>query len=281
MDILERLNKTTNFSQSEKIIYNYIINEQEGIDDFTISELSDKLFISKSTFVRFSKKLGYYGWVEFKKAYLSALKISQKEFSSFDYNFPFDKSDSNINIANKLQVIKRGTIEETFNFLTSNSIKKSIELMMKCKNIHIFAEGYSRISSQDFVFRMNRIGKFVSNSNEEGLTYISKLLDETDLAIVISYSGKTKSVLRAAQILNTNNVPIISITTNIDNPIKALSTCNFYLPNKEDTYDKISNFSSMDATRYILDVLYSCYFNKDYNHYLNDRVEIAKVEYIK
>lgn len=281
MDVLKKLNNKEPFSQSELIIYNFVLEEQEGIENYTISKLSEELFVSKSTFVRFSKKLGYSGWDEFKKAYLKAISISRKEFSQFDYNFPFNSHDSNIDIANKLRIIKQGTIEETFSYLDPRIIKKAVDLISNQRAVHIFAEGYSRLASQDFCFRMTRIGKLVSNNNEEGLTYIAKSLQQEDLAIIISYSGTTESVLKATRILKKRNVPIITITSKDENPIEKLSSCAFFLPSKEDTYEKISNYATVDGMRYILDVIFSSYFNKNFNKNLIERVSIAKVEHIK
>lgn len=281
MNILKELQDIDNLAPSEQIIRSFVLKEQEDIENYTIGQLADILFVSKSTFVRFSKKMGYSGWDEFKKAYLKALAISYKSFTHFDYNFPFTENDSPINIANKLRIIKEGTIEETFSYLEPQALKACVQLLSTQNQIHIFGEGYSRLATQDFSFRMTRTGKFVSNNFEEGLLYIAKTLTPNDLAIVVSYTGKTESVLKFTQILSKMEVPIISITTKDTNPVAQLANHSFYLPSEEDTYDKISNFATVDAMRYIFDVIFSAYFNQNFTKNLSDRVAFAKKVHIK
>lgn len=265
------------FSQSELIIRNYVLNQKENIMSLTVNEIASSNFVSKSTLTRFSQKLGFSGWNEFKLSFLKELNIEKITLSDVDYNFPFTETDSPLSIANKLQIMKKDTISHTYNLLDVTTLRQSLELLCSQDHIHIFGEGYSLITSTDFCYRMIRIGKHVSNSNEMGMSYIARTLNKKDLAIVVSYSGRTRSVLNATSILKKNNVPILSITTREDNPISELSDISLYLPTKEDLYSKIANYSTVDSMRFIFDILFSIYFNTNYNLNLNKRISIARV----
>lgn len=281
MDLLKQLENDDLFSASELIIRDYVLHQKENIDNFTVSELSIANFVSKSTLVRFSKKLGYAGWNSFKKDFLRFLDIEKSNVSNVDYNFPFGPSDRPLFISQKLLVMKKSNLSDTFNLLDSQQLNRALQLISSQDRIHIFAEGHSLLASQDFCFRMTRISKNITNANEIGLVYVAKTLKKSDLAIIVSYSGKTSNVVKAAHVLKANKVPIISLTSQESNPISRLSEVNFQIPDKEDLYSKISNFSTVDSMRYIFDILYSIYFNLNYNINLEARVSTAKVVDVK
>lgn len=277
MNLLKSMEDNELFSQSELIIRNYVLNEKENIMTLTVNDIAVKNYVSKSTLIRFSRKLGFSGWNEFKLHFLKELDFQRNNIRDVDYNFPFTEHDSPMFIANKLLVMKKDSLDDTLKLLDIGSLKKAVNLISKQNKIHIFADGYSLLSSDDFCFRMTRIGKLVTNMNDMGMSYIAQSLHEQDLGIIVSYSGRTKGVVKTASLLKKNNVPIISITTKDDNPISELSDISFHLPTKEHLYSKISNYSTVDSMRYIFDILFSLYFTINFNSNLANRVSLAKV----
>ncbi len=277
MELLKMMENNEIFSQSELIIRNYILNQKENIMNLTVKEIASINYVSKSTLIRFAQKLGFDGWNSFKVYFLKELDIEKKNISGVDYNFPFSPDDSPSFITKKLLVMKRDILDDTFNLLDISSLNKALELMLSKDRIHIFAEGYSNLASNDFCHRMTRIGKFVTNSNKLGMSYIAKTLSPKDLAIIVSYSGKTKKILEVAMLLKQNRIPTISITKREDNPISEISNVTLFVPSKENIYSKISNYSTTDSIRFILDILFSMYFNKNFNTNLNTRVSLAKI----
>ena len=60
-------------SESEKDLARYIIAHQEDIAELTLIELGQKVLMSKSTVLRFAKKLGFSGYSEMKYFIQSSL----------------------------------------------------------------------------------------------------------------------------------------------------------------------------------------------------------------
>lgn len=277
MNLLKMMENNDVFSQSELIIRNFVLNEKENIANFTVNEIASLNYVSKSTLVRFAQKLGFNGWNDFKLSFLKELYIEIKQIGDVDFNFPFTAKDSPVFIANKLCAMKKNNIEDTLQSIDIADLQVAAHMLAKQDRLHIFGEGYSLLASEDFCYRMTRMGKLVSCTNDMGMSYIAKTLTKNDLGIIISYSGRTKNVVKAATILKSQKVPIISLSASETNPISELSDICLHLPSNEDLYSKISNFATVDSIRFIFDILFSVYFNKNFNSNLDDRVSMARV----
>lgn len=72
MLLQERL-ETHPFSPSEKVIVNYLLEQNYDIKTKSTAEIAKETFSSKSTLTRVAKKLNYDGWNSLKTDYLNEL----------------------------------------------------------------------------------------------------------------------------------------------------------------------------------------------------------------
>lgn len=273
--LLEMMNKDELFSRSELLIRDFLFKEKEMISFQTASEIAAKNYVSASTMTRFAKKLDYLNWNQFKSAFLNELSAKQGLIKGVDSNFPFQKSDTAQTVAKKLAVLKQETVNETLNILNPDTLNKAVKLIQKQNRVHIFASIYSLLSSHEFCVRMTRIGKLTSCNDDAGLNYIARCLSSNDLAIVVSYSGKTGPLVDLLPIFKKNRTPIIAITGDTPNLIHKASDIQIIVPNSENQYSKISNYAANDATRFVFDILYSLYFSQNYEKNLIEREKFA------
>lgn len=277
MNLLKKMENNETFSQSELIVRNYVLNQKENILNKTVNEIASENYVSKSTLTRFSQKLGFSGWNEFKIAFFREIGNEKNKISDVDVNFPFTVDDSPEFITKKLLVMKQNILEQTFQLLDTRTLNNAVSLLTHKNRIHIFAEGYSLSASNDFCYRMSRIGKHITNDNQIGMSYIAESLTSDDLAFIVSYSGRTKDVVYVTSILKQHNVPVISITSDENNPISELADIDISIPTMEDLYFKISNYSTVDSIRFVFDILFSLYFNGNFNVNLKNRTSMARV----
>ena len=83
--------------------------------------------------------------------------------------------------------------------------------------------------------------------------------------ILISYTGENNVILRTAEILKQNHVPILALTSIGDSTLSSMSTAALRLTTRERLYSKIGNFTINTSICYLLDVLYSCVLQKIIN----------------
>ncbi|KOR25632.1 MurR/RpiR family transcriptional regulator [Clostridium sp. L74] len=268
----------TKLSYSEKIIVNYILKQKYNIKNKTIKEMSKDTFVNPSIFIRISKKLGYTGWSELKELFLKEITYLDSNFENIDANIPFDKNDSYISISNKLGKLSQITIKDTLSLLHNDDLKNAVEILNSASDIKLFANNESILISQDFALKMNRIKKYVSICTVDGEQVFEAFnCRKNSCAIIISYSGETKRLLKTIPILKKSNIPILAITSLGNNTLANNADCVLHITTRERLYSKISNFTSNNSIYFILDILYSCIFSKNYEENLAHKIKVSKL----
>ena len=104
-------------------------------------------------------------------------------------------------------------------------------------------------------------------------------LHKEDCAILISYSGNSERrlPLKVIPILEEAGVPIIAITGMGDNLLRQHATCVLSMSSRERLYTKISNFATEESINFILNMLYACYFSKDYEKNLDFKTKASRI----
>jgi DNA-binding MurR/RpiR family transcriptional regulator len=74
-----------------------------------------------------------------------------------------------------------------------------------------------------------------------------------------------------------NKVSIIGITSGGDNYMRQKLDCVLTMSSKERLYTKISNFATEESLQFILNVLFSCYFAKNYQDNNKFKLQNSKI----
>ncbi|MFV0380971.1 MAG: MurR/RpiR family transcriptional regulator [Breznakia sp.] len=275
MGLIHKIKNNNQLSRSEQILRKYILANKNLIFNMNTDEIAKCNYVSKSTLTRFAKKMGFSGWNEFKLQFVKEISFTAGTNENICFNYPFMEKNDISDIANNLFSLKKNTLSHLFSSIDLLQIEKTLPLIKNKNRIHIFAEGYSLLASHDFCFRMTRLGKVVTNNNDVGISYNALSLSKNDLAIVVSYTSKTREVVRAFNILIKNAVPIISITSEDANDFRNESQISINIPREEDIYSKIGNYSTVDSIRTVFDLIYSC-FVADNPMLVMQRIHVAR-----
>ena len=216
------------FTDREKLIADYLLLENSEIIDMSAKEIAESTNTSAPTVVRFAKKLGFNSLNEMK----INLSISLKEKKSnveFEY---LDKDLSTKSIINGVKSSIHSIIDETVALISEEELDKAVELLTKAKTIYIYSVGVSSLVGLDFYYKLSRINKrCIVHADTHLQVTSSVLMEEGDVAVVISYSGETKEVLLSAKNAKDNNIPVISITkASIDNKLDEFSDIVLHVP---------------------------------------------------
>ena len=124
---------------------------------------------------------------------------------------------------------------------------------------------------------MSRIGKRVEVCSLQGeFAYTAWLAKPSSCALIISYSGETPILVKAAKILKEHQIPTVLITNIGENSLLPMADCVLHICTREKLYSKIASFSTDASIEYLLDVLYSCIFRLDYDEYLQMKIRSAQ-----
>ena len=75
MFLKDILQDKAQFSQTECLIANYILQRQENIVKDSVRFIAKEIYVAPSTIVHFCQQLGFSGFNDFKKQYLSLIHI--------------------------------------------------------------------------------------------------------------------------------------------------------------------------------------------------------------
>ena len=268
MLITERLERC-DFSNSERIIIDYILEKKLEIANMTAKAIAEATYTSPSTLIRIAHKMNFDGWNELKQAYLKETEYLESQVSDVDANIPFKRNETIMNIAQKIAVLEKESID---------NLQKAIQIIRKSDCIHLFAVSNNLLITQEFKHQMSRIKKRVEiHALQSEIVFNACLSEPTSCALIVSYSGETDILNRCIRALKANSVPIIAITNIGDNTTARLSDCVLKICTREKLYSKISTYSTDTAIVYLLNVIYSCVFALNYDYNLNLKIESSRM----
>ena len=212
MTIYDALKQDALFSDSEKEIAAYIIAQKEEILKKSVHDIADATFTSTSSIVRLCKKIGFDGFKDFKIRLAAELEHRVDQRDDTDPDFPFVKNDTALDIAQKMDVLMINSIEASYGMITKQAkqLQKAAKLIADARVIYLTGTGDSYLKGKVFQSNMTKIHKMVLMQNVPGEdTSMIDTLTTKDCAIVISYSGKTRSVFELVRVLKRKAIPIV------------------------------------------------------------------------
>ncbi|WP_340148060.1 MurR/RpiR family transcriptional regulator [Amedibacterium intestinale] len=244
----------------------FVLHEQSNLHKYTINQIAEYSYTSKATVVRFAKTLGFDGWKEFMKAFISEMKYLEQHKADADVNYPFDAKSSVNEIIDSIKKVQIESIQDSADLLDVEMLEKAVHYLIKAKHIIIFGLSPNIFIGELFRRKMITIKKQVDIAKLGEMGIISNTLTEDDCAIMISYSGNNEHAEPMCYIptLLENKVSVIGITSGGDNYMRKELDCVLTMSSKERLYTKISNFATEESLQYIFNVLFSCYFAKHY-----------------
>lgn len=234
-------------SSSEIDVLRYIDNHKSEVLNMSIQQLSKEIFISTATIVRLCKKIGFSGFSELKYSLREIYKNNKEKINKDSLESIIDKSIFELT--------------QTINLIDEKEINKVVKLLLSNKNIHFFGKG---LTSSAFKY----ISKQLLTCNRLNIcyedTHIAYLAAEkmtgNDVLFLSSLSGKTKQIIKTAQIAKSKGAILISITNINNNEIASISDINFYVHIEENNaeYDMKSRLPIL----FILDTIVRNYVNE-------------------
>lgn len=223
------------FTENEKKIVSYISSNLEEVAESTSRELSEKLYISKTSLINFCKKLGFDGFAEMKyfiKSYLD--------------NIQNDNEVSNENIKDKLM----NEVKKTLELVKDESIEEFSKQIIEAHSIYVASRGTSKQVAISFCHSLNMLGipaVFIDNFNL--INVMKSHIGPNETIIIISLSGETKILQDLAKFSKINKSKLLTITGFHLNPIQELSdySLNFYSDIRDTKYRDIHSRIGMQV----------------------------------
>lgn len=197
----------SSLTKTQKKIANYVQSHQSQVSDLSITQLARKTGTSTTAVTRFCQALKYSGFGEF-KVYLrqaalpSALSIELIE-----------EGDSVATVSAKLSNAAQAALAETYRMMDEQTLIEVSELIAKAGKVHLYGEGGPTETIQ-VASRLFMQAGVISNFFLDSTSILAAplCLNKNDVAIGISYSGRTTNVLEALRTAKRHGAKTIAIS---------------------------------------------------------------------
>lgn len=278
MLLLQRIEETAwKSTGSARAIGEFILQERHHLHEYSMQEIAERTYSSKSTLVRFAKSLGYHGWKEFLEALLPEIQKEKAHFAATDVNYPFHENAAFEEIVPAIATLMTESVLETMDLLDGDELARAVDLIQKARDVLVLAQSPNIYEAWLFQRKMLTIRKnVIVCSHDMGLT--SAAIGQDSCVIMISYSGNNpeRYPLKCLSALQKEGIPVIAITGLGDSILRNQADCVLSLSSRERLYSKISTFSTEESIAFILNVLYACYFSLHYADNLAHKIELSQ-----
>lgn len=259
------------FTKTEEQLAHYILKNPKEISQLTISQIAKKLFISPATVTRFSQKLAFSGFNEFRHELRRYVDL---------HNNPVIATDlKQVDYFNKLYQNHLEIIESTFRKITYADIQKVVNMLTSADKVHVYGIGSSGIAAQEFKSKFFRIGLTVESITDPHQAVMeASLCTNKSLVIGISISGETREVIRAVKIAKNEGASILAFTGNKNSKLAQHSDYSLLTISKSNMLMG-ENISSILPLLLLFDLIYTELVAKDYKTRIQIREKTLKAIY--
>lgn len=264
MRIIDKFRNRESFTPTENAIALFLQEHSREATTMSLNELSETLHASKSSIIRFCKKLGYKGHKELSVELAKELDAFVYHDRELDLSVPFLIKDDHKTIAAKTYTLINGAINDTYNDLDVDEINRISKLIHEKKKLYVYYGEDGYLLARDFVLKLEMIDFDVHLTYTPGLDIQNASKQEEDsIALFVYYDESSDELLKIAQILSGKNIPLITITGPNKGAVTKYAQETIVVPYFEPS-PKISNFGSFTALQFVLNIMYANIFCTDY-----------------
>ena len=250
-------------SPAEKNFIRQLNAEPEKFTQKNLRQIAEMTYASPATIIRLCRKLDYKGFRDFQRAlvYETALSRKSMKLSMQDV----------LSVKSTEEIIKRVTwknaeaLEMSQKLVNAADIDRCVEMIGKARNITLYGVGSSLLVARDLYLKLVRIGLLcnIADDLHTQLLY-AKTMQETDLAIIISYSGLTEEMITCARTAKENGAQTIVITRSSGSKLAKYADVVLAVATTE-LIIRSGAMSSRISQLNMVDVLFTTYVNRHYS----------------
>ena len=220
MDFFEQANEhVRELNASERKIFEYIVRNINTVKSAPIRTLARQCFVSTTTIMRFTKKLGFSGYREFLDSLRTASSTTaQTQLPAVFWRQSYSEEYLK-NIIESMRVITDGKVE---------SFKKAL---MRSAHLYCFGVGLDQEVARFAYHLFTSLGFRASCPTDPfEVTAALNHFGDNDVAFLVSLSGEDRAVVEFAEQVRMKNNPVIAtISNSVNNTLLGLSTIDFYV----------------------------------------------------
>lgn len=250
MNMLENIQASLEqLSKSERKVAEVILASPATSIHASIATLAKEADVSEPTVNRFCHRLHTKGFPDFK------LQLAQSLANGTPYvSRHVDENDSVEAYSDKIFESAMAGLERVKNSLDASVVNRAVDLLTQSRKIAFFGLGASAAVAHDAMNKFFRFNVPVIYSDDIVMQRMSCMNSgEGDVIVLISHTGRTKSLVELAQLARENDATVLAITSP-ESPLAQEASLALVLDVPEDT-DIYMPMVSRLAQLTVIDVL--------------------------
>ncbi|PQJ88759.1 MULTISPECIES: MurR/RpiR family transcriptional regulator [Aliivibrio] len=250
MNTIEKIqNNLDNFSKSERKVAEVIMASPQTAIHSSIATLAKMADVSEPTVNRFCRRLDTKGFPDFK------LHLAQSLANGTPYvNRNVEENDGPDAYTHKIFESTMACLDVAKNSLDPMQVNRAVDLLTQAKKISFFGLGASASVAHDAMNKFFRFNIPITCFDDIVMQRMSCINStENDVVVLISHTGRTKSLVEVAELAKSNGATVIAITAK-DSPLEKMASLAICLDVPEDT-DVYMPMASRVVQMTVIDVL--------------------------
>jgi glucokinase len=196
-------------SPSESKVADVVLKAPRTVLSMPIAEIAQQSGVSQPTVIRFCRTIGVQGMADFKLKLASALHGGAISVS----HCHVETSDTDVELARKVLGNNASATLALRDMLDGKALTAGIKLVRGARRVELLSDGGARVVAEDLQHKLLNLG-IVSNcfADAKAQEISAGLLKSDDVALVISCSGETPELLRAAKLARACGASILAVT---------------------------------------------------------------------
>lgn len=278
MRIIDKIRSRENLTPTESTLAIFLQEHSKEATNMSLNELAETLHASKSSIIRFCKKLGYKGHKELCVQLAKELDTFVFNGKELNFSLPFEAMDTKQTLAEKVYALSIGALNEVWNAMDVEKIGKVAKMIYDRKKLYIYAGDDARFVAEEFQRKLKNINFSVFMENGMSSNIRQSVLQEQDsIGLFIYYSESSDAMLKVAKTLSNKKIPMVVITGPDKGGLSVYGTETISISYYEPT-PKISGYGSSLAMEFILNILYAEIFNLDYEKNMKMIIDVDDVK---
>lgn len=239
----------SNMRKSEIKVADYVSLNSASVIHMRIVDLAQEALVSEPTIVRFCRAIHCNGFQEFKVKLAQDLAVANNIGQ-----FAIAEDDSIEDICEKVSDTTIQRLHEVKEQLLPQQIAKASAVISKARRLEFYGFGASAAVATDALHKFFRLQIATAAYSDPHMQSMSAVtLNERDVIVAISQSGRTKDLLHSIKLAQTHGATVICMAPE-GTPISKEADIAIFINIDEDT-DQFTPMTSRIAYLMVIDML--------------------------
>ncbi len=239
-------------SSSGAAVSRWVLANAEQTSRLSLAELATQTQLSQPSVVRWCRALGFEGYKDFQHWLARTLGAGTPFVHA-----SVQGTDTPWMVLTKVVESTQTALTMVRNQLDATVLEQALTLLGKAKRVEFYGQGNSGITAQDGAHKLFRIGiSAIAHCDPHIHCASAAMLEEGDVVVVISNSGRSIELLESARIAQETGAHVIALTAPAT-PLAALADVVLTVNPSEDP-DVYAPMTARISQLVILDSLAVC-----------------------